>query len=250
MYSATHPKYGDVMLKWGTYSSGTSLERIRREVTLLLSLNSPYFPKNYEFCIDEKNNIFMIIEERIKGETLDMVSDRFRKENQIISLLKEILVAMSRIWDLQIVHRDLKPQNIMINKNNEPRIIDFGIARFLAYPSLTKTIAMFGPCTPIYASPEQLLNDKYSIDMRSDFFALGIIILELIYSFHPFDPRKVGNRSSIPENIVNSCYLHPKSNHKISSNFAELVERLLQRQPYRRFPNHVIFKEYVRKEWI
>lgn len=66
-----------------------------------------------------------------------------------------------------------------------PCIIDLGIARFLDLESLTRTISPMGPCTPIYAAPEQLTNNKALIDPRTDFFGLGIIALELYLGVYP-----------------------------------------------------------------
>ena len=113
----------------------------------------------------------------------------------------------SVIWDKNIVHRDLKPENIIIRPNGMPCIIDLGIAGFLDLESLTKTISPMGPCTPIYAAPEQLTNNKNIIDPRTDFYGLGIIALELYLGVHPFDSTYVGNQYSIVENIMQNKYV-------------------------------------------
>ena len=69
-----------------------------------------------------------------------------------------------------------------------------------------------GPCTPVYAAPEQLSNNKSIIDARTDFFALGIIALELYLGVHPFDPSFVGNQYSIVENILQNKFILEKDN--------------------------------------
>jgi len=149
-------------------------------------------------------------------------------------------------WDRNIVHRDLKPENIIIKKNGTPCIIDLGIARFLDMEELTKTIEPIGPCTPIYASPEQLSNNKKSIDPRTDFFCLGIISLEMFLGVHPYDPHYLNNFSII-ENIMQNRYLVETNHVKKDERIVELAANTLQFQPFNRFRNYQIFRLFLEK---
>jgi len=193
VHLANHPELGDVVIKRGAIKSFTSLERIKREVELLSELESDYYPKQHHFGIDFKTKQFEIVESYIQGKPLREAMTEFNTVKEIFTLLNFLAKGLSIIWDQNIVHRDLKPENIIIKPNGIPCIIDLGIARFLDLESLTKTISPMGPCTPIYASPEQLANNKNLIDPRTDFFALGIIGLELFLGIHPFDPIYVNN---------------------------------------------------------
>jgi serine/threonine-protein kinase len=249
VYSGYHIDYGNVAIKVGKFKNNPQLERIKREVGFLKSIKSIYFPKNYEFKVNEREKEFFIVEEFIKSKKISELLDYYNSEFKIVELLTKLINALKILWDKNIVHRDLKPDNILINDDFEPIIIDLGIARFIDYESLTKTIAYFGPCTPIYASPEQLLNKKGLINMRTDFFALGIILLEIYLGFHPFNPEKVGNDKSIPENIVLGLYVDPKKKANTSDTFANLIHRLLKVEPYLRFRNYVILKDYLIKHW-
>jgi serine/threonine protein kinase len=245
VFLANHPEYGNVVIKKGNITSFTSLERIKREVELLSELNSKFFPIQYHFNIDFKTKEFEIIEDYIEGTVLrdDMQSRKDLKS--IFLLLHSIINGLSTIWDRNVVHRDLKPENIIIRTNGEPCIIDFGIARFLDLESLTKSISPFGPCTPIYASPEQLKNNKNIIDPRTDFFSLGILALELLMGVHPFSPECVGNKYSIVENILQNNYnILPKLQ---SEQISELANMTLQTQPYRRFRNYNHFNDFILK---
>ena len=173
VYEASHPTFGHVAIKRGQYTSDASLERITREVQLLKSLDSAYFPKNYEFLVDPAEREFLIVEEFLDASPLSAVASRFASELNIVNLLGRIVTGMKPVWDRRIVHRDLKPDNILVTRDLLPKIVDFGIARFLDYKSLTKTLAWMGPATPMYASPEQLYNRKADIDVRTDFFCSG-----------------------------------------------------------------------------
>ena len=72
----------------------------------------------------------------------------------------------------KIVHRDIKPENIIVTSAGKIFFLDFGIARILGLPTLTKTEAIVGPHTPGYAAPEQFNDLKSDIDSRADLFSI------------------------------------------------------------------------------
>ncbi|MBZ4035936.1 serine/threonine protein kinase [Flavobacterium sp. 17A] len=245
VFLAEHPKFGKVVIKKGLIKSFTSLERIKREVKLLDELDSEYYPKQYHFNIDFKTNEFEIVEEYIEGSTLrDNLHIFYNNPSEIFSLLDLLIDGLSLIWDKNVVHRDLKPENIILRPNMKPCIIDLGIARFLDLESLTKTISPVGPCTPIYASSEQLTNNKNSIDLRTDFFALVVIALELYLGQHPFNES--GSKYSIMENILRNNYIVENENVNQNKQMSELALKVLHTQPYMRFRNYSLFKEFLK----
>lgn len=249
VYSAIHADLGIVAYKLGSYSGASSLERINREVEFLKRTDSPTYPKNYGFYVDTSTCTFHILEEFIQGSALSACSQSYRAEPEIIGLVKRIVSALSLLWDGGIVHRDLKPDNLMIRPNGDLVVIDLGIARFLNLDSLTVSLGLRGPCTPLYASPEQLTNQKRAIDQRCDFFAIGIIALELFLRHHPFDPKKVGNNNSFHENILAGLYVRPTLGANCSAAFCQLANGLLSVQPYRRFKNHQVLNDFVIANW-
>ena len=248
VFKAKHPKHGLVAVKIGKYNYDTSLERINREVGFLKSIRSKYYPRNYDYIIDDKDKSFLIIEEFIDGPPLAEVKKGFNSEGKIIALFIELLNGLSILWNSNGVHRDLKPSNILIIENSQPVIIDLGIARFLDMTSLTKTMAGRGPCTPIYASPEQLLNKKHLINLRSDIFSLGIILLELHLGFHPFDGNNIGNNLPITENIIAGSYSQP-NRKKTSQEFCFLIRKMLKLQPFERFRNYHSIRLFIERKW-
>lgn len=248
VYLAEHPTHGKVVVKIGELNSFTSLERIRREVELLTELESEYFPQQFHFNIDIKNKEFQIVEKYIEGNVLREIMTNFRTPKEIFSLISFMINGLSIIWDKNIVHRDLKPENIIIRPNGKPCILDLGIARFLGAESLTQSISPFGPCTPNYAAPEQLTNNKRIIDQRTDFFGLGIIGLELYLGIHPFDPFYVGNEYSIFENILENCFVTETETVKRDDAIIEFTKSTLQTQPYNRFRNYHIFNSFISKQ--
>jgi serine/threonine-protein kinase len=244
---AEHTIFGQVVIKRGAIKSFISLERIKREIELLSELKSEFYPQQYHFNIDIKTKEFEIVEDYIEGTTLRDTMKSFTSVDQIFSLLHLLIQGLSIIWDRNIVHRDLKPENIIIRKNGKPCIIDLGIARFLDLEALTKTIAPMGPCTPIYASPEQLTNNKNIIDHRTDFFGLGIISLELFLGVHPFDPTYLENHFSIVENILQNKFLLETKVIKADERMIELAGKTLRLQPFERFRNYKLFQAFIEK---
>lgn len=244
---AEHPDFGKVVIKKGSIKSFISLERIKREVDLLSQLDSEFYPRQYHFNIDIKTKEFEIVEDYIEGQTLREATSLFRSTEKIFSLLHSLLQGLSIIWDKKIVHRDLKPENIIIRDNGLPCIIDLGIARFLDLEDLTRTIAVMGPCTPIYASPEQLSNRKNIIDPRTDFYCLGIISLELFLGIHPFDPTLLKNEFSIVENILQNNYLTNGNQVEEDQRMTQLASKTLRKEPFERFRTRQMFQDFVDK---
>jgi len=248
VYLATHPTAGKVVIKRGVIKSFISLERIKREIDLLSELKSEYYPLQHHFNIDIKTKEFEIVEDYIEGSVLRSCMLPYKNNaKDIFKLLRSLTKALAIIWEKNIVHRDLKPENIIIRPNGTPCIIDLGIARFLELESLTKTISPMGPCTPVYAAPEQLMNHKNGIDHRTDFFVLGIIALELYLGGHPFDPVYLNNEFSIVENILQNKYSIETSDVKQNEQITALASKTLTTQPFERFRNNKMFQDFLER---
>ncbi len=230
----SHPEYGKSVLKIGTYSRAQTLERIKREVKTLLEIDSIYYPKIFDFQIFPDNR-FLIIEQYVDSIPLSACLDQYVDPIKVLSLLRELVIGLKILWGKNIVHRDIKPDNLLIASDGRPIIIDLGIARLLDEESITQTLAL-QPKTPIYASPEQLLNRKASIDIRTDQFNLGIITLQLLLcGTHPFDPAIVASGEHIIGNILEGKWYRGAFTNPDIKILQPLIEKLLGREPYMRF---------------
>lgn len=242
VYSASHPVYGGIVVKVGMYGVTSGIERITREVQLLSQLNSPFYPKQHDFLVEPLSQRFLIAEEKLNAVELSHIKGEFADDVKIVILLRQLVVALNEIWSRRVVHRDLKPANILICPNGEPRIIDLGIARFLEQSSLTETIAISGPATPMYSAPEQLKNQKSSINHRTDFFNLGILAAELMLGFHPFDPTRVGGGCYV-DNIVSGNFVMPDDTR--SAVLRDFVGKCLEVKPHKRFRTPTEISEFL-----
>ena len=104
-----------------------------------------------------------------------------------IAVIKQVCDGLAEAHRLGVVHRDLKPQNIMLDREGNARIMDFGIARTFRTKGLTGGNVMIG--TPEYMSPEQV--EGKDIDLRSDIYSLGIILFEMLTGRIPFEGESV-----------------------------------------------------------
>ena len=132
---------------------------------------------------DSGNEYTYLIEEFLAGGTL---AQQRNLAELAPTVGKSISKAINHLHLLGLVHRDIKPDNIMLKESGDVLLGDLGIVRDLNNTSLTQTWAMMGPGTPLYASPEQLNNEKHLIDWRSDQFSLGIVLSFSLFGYHPY----------------------------------------------------------------
>ena len=134
--------------------------------------------------------------EHIQGEAITDACDRRRlTTRQRLELFLLVCEAVEHAHQKGIIHRDLKPSNILVSPSGDrpaPKIIDFGIAKAtsggpIGGAALTRPGILLG--TPLYMSPEQLGVLGLDVDTRSDVYALGVILYELLTGSSPFDPR-------------------------------------------------------------
>jgi serine/threonine protein kinase len=122
--------------------------------------------------------------EYVRGEDLKSAIRKKGKftEKEAVGVARQVSEGLAEAHGLGIVHRDLKPQNIMIDEKGQAKIMDFGIARLVEAPGVTRSGVMIG--TPDYMSPEQA--DGEEADPRTDIYALGVILYEMATGSVPF----------------------------------------------------------------
>lgn len=166
--------------------------RVQQEITLVNSLNLNNVPHIiesgvvYDDSISE--DVLYIIEEYLDGISLrDWLNsgNRFNLK-QAYDVLHTILDIEIELEKNGILHRDINPNNIILAKDGNTYLIDFGLAKDLNGASLTLTAANYGQFTPGYAPQEQFSNLKNSQDVRTDLFSIGVTIYEACTGRNPF----------------------------------------------------------------
>lgn len=163
------------------------LARFEQERQMLAVLNHPHIARIFDAGETEDGRPFIAME-LVKGSTIDRHCQKLAQREKI-SLMRDVCRAVAHAHHKGIIHRDLKPSNILIAHPDEgppePRVIDFGIAKALDGPMVTKV--MFTQMrqvvgTPGYMSPERQHTSQisHSADTRTDVFALGAILWELL----------------------------------------------------------------------
>jgi serine/threonine protein kinase/tetratricopeptide (TPR) repeat protein/ribosomal protein S27E len=160
-----------------------TIERFRNELKLAREISHRNVCRMYD--LNEEKGTHYITMEYVRGEDLRSSIRRFGQLpiGKSISLAKQICEGLAEAHRLGVVHRDLKSNNIMIDKEGNVRIMDFGIARSLEAKGITGAGVMIG--TPEYMSPEQV--EGKEVDQRSDIYSLGIILYEMTTGRLPFE---------------------------------------------------------------
>lgn len=203
-------------------------ERFFREAEIAGKLSHPSIVTIYDMG-DDGDLTYMAME-FLEGEDLDKFVDKktllpFRR---ILDLAAKVAEALEFAHNSGVIHRDIKPANIMLLKNDEVKVTDFGIAKAIS-SSRTRTGVILG--TPNYMSPEQIMGQK--VDSRSDIFSLGVLCFQLFTGELPFHGE---NLSSLLYEITQVKHPSLKSfNKKFPKVCEKIIDRALAKNPDDRF---------------
>ena len=164
-------------------ADGKVIERFQNEIKISRKITHKNVCRMHD--LGEAEGTSFITMEYVRGGDLKSLLHRTKTlpVGTALSIARQMAEGLAEAHGLGVVHRDLKPGNIMIDKEGNAKIMDFGIARSLLGKGLTGEGAIIG--TPEYMSPEQV--EGKEADQRADIYSLGIILFEMVTGTVPFE---------------------------------------------------------------
>src|SRR5437867_1328198 len=168
----------------GPWATATHLKRCRREAEAAASLDHRSIVPIHE--VGEREGSCYFSMKFIEGGQLDEVVRRAPMPIRgAVELIAKVARTVHYAHEHGILHRDIKPGNILLDKNGEPHLTDFGLARLLdTQSSVTRTIEVLG--TPSYMAPEQAAGEHAKISKATDVYGLGAVLYQLLTGHPPF----------------------------------------------------------------
>ena len=208
--------------------SDAILGHFERERRILAQMNHPHIARLLDAGVAAGQPFFVM--ELVEGEPLDAYADRAGLgQADRLRLFAKICLAVQYAHQRLVVHRDLKPANILVTREGEPKLLDFGIAKIISLDEAAakETTSLF--LTPDYASPEQLRGE--SVTTATDIYSLGVVVYRLLCGRRPYRVH-----TTTPLELAQAiCEQQPEPPAPGSPDLNNIVFRALEKEPQRRY---------------
>ncbi len=210
-------------------------ERFQREARTLALLQHPNIVTIHDF--GEVQGRFYLLMEYVDGVTLrQLLQTRKLSPEEALAIVPRICEALQYAHKQGVVHRDVKPENILLDKQGQVKMADFGIAKIMGQPGstgLTQAQQIIG--TPSYMAPEQLERPQ-TVDHRADIFSLGVVFYEMLTGELPlgrFAPpsRKVDVDVRLDEVVLRALEKEPERRYQQAGQVKTDVETIASTPP-------------------
>lgn len=209
--------------------------KIEKEARILRMLaDDPAVPKVQEVIEARKKRV--LIQEFVEGKTLLEVIERELEEEEVESVLTQLIDVVSHAHDLRIIHRDIKPENVIVRPDGTIKLLDFGAAKELREKGMSDTVTGSRP----YMSPEQIMGQS---QRRSDVWALGVVMYVLYTGMFPYyhEVEKV-----LMDMILELPPPPPsKHNEDLDPAIERIILKCLEKKPENRFANAGMLKNAI-----
>lgn len=207
-------------------------ERFTREARSMAKLNHPHVVTLYEFGHTEEGLYYFIMEFVDGTDLRRMIQVGELNPDEALVIVPQICEALHYAHNKGIVHRDIKPENILLDKEGNVKIADFGLAKLLDRPATAYTLTQAGHRmgTPHYMAPEQIEHPA-QVDHRADIYSLGVVFYEMLTGQLPigrFPPpsQKVQVDVRLDKVVLKSLEHEPERRYQHASEIKTDVETI------------------------
>ena len=229
-------------------------ERFRREGRILGKLTHPHIANLIDAGVSAEGQPYLVLE-HVDGTPIDRYCDEHQLDLQArVRLFLDVLAAVAHAHANLIVHRDLKPSNVLVTKDGQVKLLDFGIAKLLeddavANASLTREgdVAM----TPRFATPEQLTGG--TVSTATDIYGLGVLLYLLLTSQHPAE-SSVRSPAELMKAIVeqeprraSSVATDSRVRRSLRGDLDTILAKALRKDPNERYVSATAFADDLKR---
>nr|XP_027226981.1 maternal embryonic leucine zipper kinase-like [Penaeus vannamei] len=216
---------------------GDDLPRIYLEIEAMKQLSHQHVCKLYQ-VLETETKIFMVLEYCPGGELFDYIVERDRLEEEEARLFfRQIASAVAYIHTMGYAHRDLKPENLLLDDDQQLKLIDFGLCANPAGGMDQRLATCCG--SPAYAAPELVSGHQY-LGSEADIWSMGVLLYALLCGFLPFDDENLG---ALYRKIQAGVYEKPEW---LSAGSRDFLGTMLQVDPKRR----ITITQLLNHPWI
>jgi non-specific serine/threonine protein kinase/serine/threonine-protein kinase len=237
------------LVRFGLGRADTA-RHFRREAEILASLNHPNIGQLYGGEITP-DGFSILVMEYVEGVRID----KYCEENRLsipdrLEMFRRVCGAVHYAHQRLIIHRDIKPANILVTREGDPKLLDFGIAKLLDPATATigeQTMTFAAAMTPEYASPEQVRGE--TMTTASDVYSLGVILFELLTGQRPYRiktrrPAEISRAITEQEPVRPSAAIAESGEHSkfeirssklLKGDLDNIVLKAMRKEPQRRY---------------
>ena len=215
-----------------------ALARFKNEARAAGRLSHRNIVSVYDY--GELDDSAYIVMEFVEGQSLKQCLDAGQRfpVAETVRIMEHLLAGLQYSHDKGVMHRDIKPSNVILAKDGQVKLADFGIAR-IESSAMTLVGTMLG--TPAYMSPEQLMGQP--TDRRTDIYSAGVLLYQLLTGLRPFE----GSLTAIMHKALNTTPPRPSELAVAApASLDPVVARAMAKQPANRFPDAAAFAHATR----
>ncbi len=247
VYLAESPDYPEpVAIKQVVFSGADEAQWTRRlrklfatEGVVAKKLNHPHIVRIHETFIDDEQAY--IVMEYVSGRELSNYCgfDRLLPLHRVVGIVFKCCMALDHAFREGVVHRDIKPANIMVDDDDNVKIMDFGLALNTGKKGEADSTFIMGVGSPAYMSPEQI--KSYPLNQKTDLYSLGVVLFHLLTGRLPF---RAANAAQLIYKIINADPPLPSQlNPNIPEAMDRIVRKALEKDLYSRYRNGAEFAQ-------